>query len=338
MPLSTNDHQSPVAVFLGNVKEFLGENLVQLLVGAASLYLLLRLLTITDHSPSTALAFVESSGLVNTVLGLVLQLLPEALLLAAAAVTGIVLQRVLALTTASDGAGEASTVHERFVRAALYGAGTVLWALMLTTVPSPLGFDSFSSAAELIAFGALVLAIVGGAYGAVKGRSELGSLQLSWKTWKTYWALPWLAGGAALLLLGHLALDRQLWLPPELITVPASIERVGSAAGAEPAPAEDEATVAGSAAQPVAIETRGQPQDSMVGYVLKGDDRWTTVLLERPRVVVRLDSAKIINRTVCRLAPRSLPLSALKRLIGGPDQAGDDRDVTPPCQGLENDQ
>jgi len=330
--VSTHE-ESLVVVALRNLKEFLGQNLVQLLVGAASLYLLLRLLTITDHSPSTALAFVESSGLVSTVLGLVLRLLPEALVLAAAGVTGIVLQRVLALTTASVDGRKRLADRERLVRAGLWGAGTGLWALVLTTVPSPLGYDNFSWAAELIALGALALAIAGGAYGAMKRQVGFGALQISWKT---YWALPWLAVGSGLLLLGHVALDRQLWLPPELITVPASIDRVSSTAGPEPAPAEDGGTLAGSATQPPADDVRSQPQDSIVGYVLKADDRWTTVLLERPRVVVRLDSTKIVNRTVCRLAPRSLPPSTLKQLIGGRSQGAEDRDVTPPCEGLEN--
>jgi hypothetical protein len=34
------------------------------------------------------------------------------------------------------------------MRFGLYAAGTVLWALVLTTVPSPLGYDAFSWAAE----------------------------------------------------------------------------------------------------------------------------------------------------------------------------------------------
>jgi hypothetical protein len=320
-----------VFIALQKLKEYLEPYVVQLLIGAVAFYILLRLLTITDHSPPTALAFVESSGLVSTILGLVLQLLPEALLLTAASVTAIVLQRVLALATARPGEQEPANDGERLLRAALYVVGTILWALLLTAVPSPLGYDTFSLTAEAIALVAVALAVARGGYARRKKKPELGGLQVSWRT---YWALPWLAMGAGLLLLSHVALDRQLWLPPELITVPASIERIGLSAKAQTSRPENGGQVSGGAIEPQANEVGGQPQDSIVGYVLRADEEWTTILVERPRVLLRLDSSKIVDRTVCRLAARSLPPSALMQLLGGRYQ---DRDVTPPCQGLETD-
>lgn len=316
--------ESFLSIALARLQKLLEEAIVKLLVGAAALYILLRLLTITDHSASTALAFVESSGLVSTILGLALQLLPEALLLAAAGVTGIVLQRVLAMAAASQDDKQPRNDDERFMRFGLYAAGTVLWALVLTTVPSPLGYDAFSWAAEIIALLALLLAIARGGYGASKKLPQLGSLQLSLRI---YWSLAWLVASASLLLLAHVALDRQLWLPPELITVPASVDRSGPPAGAAAGVGTGVAASAG-APQLDGGDAQGQPQDSIVGYVLKADDQWTTVLLERPRVVLRLASDEIIDRTICRVAARRLPPPALKHLVGDRDQ---DRDVTPSC-------
>jgi hypothetical protein len=306
------------------LRAYLDQYAVQLLVGVAALYILLRLLTITDRSPSIALAFVESSGLVGTILGLVLQLLPEALLLAAAGTTGIVLQRTL-VRWAMDDDTESLSDDERRVWTGLYVVGTILWALMLTTVPSPLGEDRFSPAAQLIGSVAVILAFVAGLYGAIRKRPEFGAPQFKRQT---YWALPWLAVAGSLLLLSHVALDRRLWLPPERITVPASIEEIAAATGTG-TPARGGsggATAAGGTGQQVG-DVVDQPQDSIVGYVLKADQEWTTVLLDEPGVVVRLPTSQIIDRTICRLAARSLPPSALLQLAERPQ-----RDVTPPCR------
>lgn len=316
-PTSTAEERHSI---VSRLRAYLDLYAVQLLVGVTALYILLRLLTITDRSPSIALAFVESSGLVGTILGLVLQLLPEALLLAAAGATGIVLQRTLVKWAMDD--KDSPSDDERRVWSGLYVVGTILWTLVLTTVPSPLGEDPFSLAAHFIASVALVLAFVGGLYGVIRKRPELGALQIKWQT---YWALLWLGLAGSLLLLSHVALDRRLWLPPERITVPASIEAIAPATGAgTPAQGEN-----GSVTEQQVGNVLGQPQDSIVGYVLQADQEWTTILLEEPRVVVRLATSEIIDRTVCRLAERSLPPSALLQFVGRQQ-----RDVTPPCRGV----
>jgi hypothetical protein len=323
------DGQSPVEVrlpWIARLGPYFDQYAIQFLVGATALYILLRLLTITDRSPSIALAFVEASGLVSTILGLVLQLLPEVLLLAAAAATGIVLQRTL--VRLATGTQEKLSDDEHHAWTALYVVGTILWALVLTTVPSPIGEDGFSLAAEFGAGVAMILAIVGGLYGAIRNRGELGAPQI---TWKTYWALPWLAVATGLLLLSHVALDRRLWLPPERITVPASVEHLApeTVAGTVARTAQSGQSTTGGRSGDQDSDDLGQLQDSIVGYVLHADDEWTTVLLERPRVVVRLETDEIVDRTVCRLAARSLPPSALLQLVGRQQ-----RDVTPPCQGV----
>jgi hypothetical protein len=306
---------------------YLDKYAVQILIGVTALYILLRLLTVTDRSPSIALAFVEASGLVSTILGLVLQLLPEALLLAAAGATGIVLQRTLVRLAMSH--QEVLSDDDRRMWAWLYVVGTMLWALLLATVPSPIGEDGFSVAAQIIAIVAIILAVVRGLYGAIGKRPSLGAPNIKWQA---YWALLWLAVAGSLLLVSHVALDRRLWLPPERITVPASIEHTTSNTSARTAaPSESgDATSAGVTGQQDGTAL-SQPQDSIVGYVLKADAEWTAVLLEQPRVVVRLKTSEIIDRTVCRLTPRSLPPSALLQLVGRQQ-----RDVTPPCRGFEN--
>lgn len=323
-PTSTAEERPSLIARLG---AYLDRYAVQLLIGVTALYILLRLLTITDRSPSIALAFVEASGLVSTILGLVLQLLPEALLLAAAGATGIVLQRTLVRFGTRH--QEVLSDDDRRMWAGLYVVGTVLWALLLTTVPSPIGEDRFSIAAQFIAIVAIILAVVGGLYGAIWKRPSLGAPNIRWQA---YWALLWLAVAGGLLLLSHVALDRRLWLPPERITVPASIEHTTSNTGARTvAPGEGGgATIAGVTGQQDG-GALGQPQDSIVGYVLKADAEWTAVLLEQPRVVVRLKTSEIVDRTVCRLTPRSLPPSALLQLAGRQQ-----RDVTPPCRGVES--
>jgi hypothetical protein len=333
-----SDHHPPAAApptstveqrpsLITRLRAYLHRYAVQLLIGVTALYILLRLLTITDRSPSIALAFVEASGLVSTILGLVLQLLPEALLLAAAGATGIVLQRTLVRLAMSH--QEVLSNDDRRLWTGLYVAGTILWALLLTTVPSPIGEDGFSIVAQFIAIVAIVLAVVGGLYGARGKRLSLGAPSI---TWRGYWALSWLAVAGGLLLLSHVALDRRLWLPPERITVPASIKHTTSNTGARTvAPGES-----GGATIPGVTEQQdggalGQPQDSIVGYVLKADAEWTAVLLEQPRLVVRLKTSEIVDRTVCRLTPRSLPPSALLQFRGRHQQ-----DVTPPCRGVES--
>jgi hypothetical protein len=311
---------------IARLRAYLDQYAVQLLIGVTALYILLRLLTITDRSPSIALAFVEASGLVSTILGLVLQLLPEALLLAAAGATGIVLQRTLVRLAMSH--QEVLTDDDRRMWAGLYVVGTILWALLLTTVPSPVGEDGFSIAAQFIAIVAIVLAFLRGLYGAIWKRPSLGANI----NWRDYWALVWLAVAGGLLLLSHVGVDRHLWLPPERITAPASIEHTTSNTSARTAaPGESGGvTIAGVTGQQDS-DALGPPQDSIVGYVLAADAEWTTVLLEQPRVVVQLKTSEIIDRTVCRLTPRSLPPSALLQLVGRHQ-----RDMTPPCRGVES--
>ena len=78
----------------------------------------------------------------------------------------------------------------------------------------------------------------------------------------------------------QLVADDQVWLAPERLQIVSSADALIAVQGVE----------------------KGDQASTLVGYVLDGNgDDWVSILLEQPRIVLRVKSDTILQRSVCRL-------------------------------------
>ena len=169
----------------------------------------------------------------------------------------------------------------------------VAWFLVATVVPSPLAWNG---AVALVAFSAAGLLIL---YAAVS----------AWTNNLDDWPHPFqflilyfgLVAGV------QLVADDQVWLAPERIQVVSSSENLVAVQGVE----------------------KGNQASTLVGYTLEAGDPWTTFLLEEPRIVLKLQTSSILQRSVCRLpnSNREVPplfVSLSERISGEKRRAVED--------------
>ena len=172
------------------------------------------------------------------------------------------------------------------------------WFLVVAAVPSPIASNG------IVATAAYVTSFLTITYTAF----------VAWQGWPKNYPSPVKLLGISLALVAgtQLLLDNQLWLAPERLAVSTSLATTDATA---------DATI------------KDQPS-TLVGYVLTADNNWTSVLLEQPRIVVRLPNTAIVQRSVCRLgaADRERPplLITLIRKISN-DQARRVEDAVPLC-------
>ena len=105
----------------------------------------------------------------------------------------------------------------------------------------------------------------------------------------------------------QLVADDQVWLAPERIQVVSSSENLVAVQGVE----------------------KGNQTSTLVGYTLEAGDPWTTFLLEEPRIVLKLQTSSILQRSVCRLpnSNREVPplfVSLSERISGEKRRAVED--------------
>ena len=159
------------------------------------------------------------------------------------------------------------------------------WFLVVAAVPSPIASNAVVA---VVAYVSSFLTI---------GYSAL----LAWMGWPKSWSSPVKALIISLAFVAgvQLLFDNQLWLAPERLAVSTSLATTDATA---------DATI------------KDQPSN-LVGYVLTADNNWTSVLLEQPRIVVRLPNNSIVQRSVCRLGEgdRERPpllVTLIKKLFG----------------------
>lgn len=142
----------------------------------------------------------------------------------------------------------------------------VAWFLVATVVPSPF---SWNRAVALVAFFAAGILII---YTAIS----------AWTNNLDDWPHPFqfLILYFALVAGTQLVADDQVWLAPERLQIISSSENLVAVQGVE----------------------KGDQASTLVGYVLDGNgDDWVSILLEEPRIVLRVKSDSILQRSVCRL-------------------------------------
>ena len=175
----------------------------------------------------------------------------------------------------------------------------VAWFLVATVVPSPF---SWNRAVALVAFFAAGILII---YTAIS----------AWTNNLDDWPHPFqfLIFYFALVAGTQLVADDQVWLAPERLQIISSSENLVAVQGVE----------------------KGDQASTLVGYVLDGNgDDWVSILLEEPRIVLRVKGERILQRSVCRLpnSNREVPplfVSLVQRLSGEKSRAIED--VVPLC-------
>lgn len=269
----------------------------QVAAGFALLYLLARLIAVSDRDPSTALAFLAASGIASTVAGAALQFVPLLFFFMAGAATLLAMSR-------------SGLPRDRWRPYLFTAVGA--WALVLVTVPSPLAPHRLVS---LLAYGGVALALVVGAVHLVCPRH-------AWAR-QAPWVLAAVVVAVALL---QVQLDRTVWIAPERITV-AAVAGTRAVADQEEQDDEDDEDDASSALR------SGTTDAVYLGYVLRSDDSWTTVLLEDPRTVLTFATDRIRARTVCTF-PQARPAPpAADRLFDALRDDAREGPVTPSCSG-----
>ena len=145
-------------------------------------------------------------------------------------------------------------------------SSVVAWFLVATVVPSPLAWNGAVAVVAFAAAGVLI------AYTAVA----------TWTNNLEDWPHPFqfLILYFGLVMAVQLVADDQVWLAPERLQIVSSADALIAVQGVE----------------------KGDQASTLVGYVLDGNgDDWVSILLEQPRIVLRVKSDTILQRSVCRL-------------------------------------
>lgn len=175
----------------------------------------------------------------------------------------------------------------------------IAWFLVATVVPSPLAWNGAVAFVAFFAAGVLIL------YSAVS----------AWTNNLDDWPHPFqfLILYFALVAGVQLVADDQVWLAPERFQIVSTEENLVAVQGVE----------------------EGDQASTLVGYYLDGNgDDWVSILLEEPRIVLRVQADSILQRSVCRLpnSNREVPplfVSLTQRLSGEKSRAIED--VVPLC-------
>lgn len=175
----------------------------------------------------------------------------------------------------------------------------VAWFLVATVVPSPLAWNGAVAFVAFFAAGVLIL------YSAVS----------AWTNNLDDWPHPFqfLILYFALVAGVQLVADDQVWLAPERFQIVSTAENLVAVQGVE----------------------KGDQASTLVGYYLDGNgDDWVSILLEEPRIVLRVQADSILQRSVCRLpnSNREVPplfVSIMQRISGEKERAIED--VVPLC-------
>ena len=175
----------------------------------------------------------------------------------------------------------------------------VAWFLVATVVPSPLSWNGAVAFVAFFAAGILIL------YTAIS----------AWTNNLDDWPHPFqfLILYFALVAGTQLVADDQVWLAPERMQIISSSENLVAVQGVE----------------------KGNQASTVVGYYLEGNgDDWVSILLDQPRIVLRVKSDSILQRSVCRLpnSKREVPplfVSIVQRFEGQKQRAVED--VVPLC-------
>lgn len=253
-------------------------------VAILAMFVLSRLVAVSDYSGATTLAVVNALGIPGTLTGAAVQVVPMLLVLAATSVSAEWAQLYVASRYALSSSSSSSSSQRRLVTP-YAAAAAILWLLVFLTVPSPV------SASRPVAIGTFVFAF-----------SALALVAL--KAWRgtprglpgeTSWGVRTFLTGALLLAVIQVVWDNAMWLPAERISI------LRAALPTEPQQTQD------GAPQP------GLPSE-FVGYVLRSDENWTAVMLDRPRLVIQLRTREMVARDVCSIngGLRSQPLLRLR--------------------------